>query len=145
MTKEERDLSANFASNKGKLPFPLKGNYKIVERFGKQQYGNLKNVRFNSNGIKLKTTAGNTAKAIFNGTVSRIFVVQGSQTSVIIRHGNYLTLYSNLEQVYVKNGDHVKTGQDIGKIYTDTEDNSTVLYFELRKELIKLDPVKWLN
>jgi septal ring factor EnvC (AmiA/AmiB activator) len=145
MTKEERTLSANFANNKGKLPFPLKGNYKIVEHFGVQQYGNMKNVQFNSNGIKLKTTAGNTAKAVFDGIVSRVFVVSGYQTSVIIRHGNYLTLYSFLEQVYVKKGDPVKAGQDIGKIYTDTEDNSTVLYFELWKEQTKLNPEPWLN
>ncbi|MDR0681296.1 MAG: peptidoglycan DD-metalloendopeptidase family protein [Dysgonamonadaceae bacterium] len=144
MTKEEQTLSANFANNKGKLPFPLKGNYKIVEHFGIHQYRNLKNVQFNSNGIKIKTTAGNTAKAVFDGTVSRVFVVPGYQTSVIIRHGNYLTLYSSLEQVYVKRGNSVKTGQDIGKIYTDTEDNSTILYFELREGQKKLNPELWL-
>jgi septal ring factor EnvC (AmiA/AmiB activator) len=143
MTKEEQTLSAKFANNKGKLPFPLKGNYKIVEHFGIHQYRNLKNVQFNSNGIKIKTTAGNTAKAIFDGIVSRIFIVPGYQTSVIIRHGNYLTLYSSLEQVYVKRGDPVKTGQDVGKIYTDTDDNSTILYFELREGQKKLNPELW--
>jgi septal ring factor EnvC (AmiA/AmiB activator) len=145
MTKEEQTLSAGFANNKGKLPFPLKGNYKIVEHFGVQQYGNMKNVQFNSNGIKIKTTEGNTAKAVFDGIVSRVFVVSGYQTSVIVRHGNYLTLYSYLERVYVKKGDPVKAGQDIGKIYTDTEDNSTILYFELWKEQTKLNPEPWLN
>ncbi|MDR0413153.1 MAG: peptidoglycan DD-metalloendopeptidase family protein [Dysgonamonadaceae bacterium] len=145
MTKEERALSAGFAGNKGRLPFPLKGNYRIVERFGVQSYGNMKNIQVHSNGIKIKTTPGNTAKAVFNGTVSRTFVVPGYQASVIIRHGNYLTLYSHLEQVYVKRGDTVKTGQDIGKIYTDAEDKETILYFELWKEQTKLNPEPWLN
>jgi septal ring factor EnvC (AmiA/AmiB activator) len=144
MTQKEQTLSANFANNKGKLPFPLNGNYKIIEHFGIHQYRDLKNVQLNSNGIKIKTTAGNTAKAVFDGIVSRVFVVPGYQTSIIIRHGNYLTLYSSLEQVYVKRGDSVKAGQDIGKIYTDTEDDSTVLYFELREGQKKMNPELWL-
>ena len=145
MTKEEQALSTSFANNKGKLPFPLKGNYKIVSRFGQQQYGDLKNVVFNSNGIEIETTSGNMAKAVFDGVVTRVFVVPGFQTSVIVRHGNYLTLYSYLEQVIVKQGDKVKTGQDLGKIYTDKEKgNSTILHFELWKEQSKLNPEPWL-
>lgn len=146
MTKEEQSLSTNFAGNKGKLPFPLNGNYRIISRFGQQQYGDSKTIRYNSNGIELKTTPGNTAKAVFDGIVTRIFVVPGFQNSVIVRHGNYLTLYSYIEQVYVKQGDKVKTGQDIGKIYTDKEDgDATVLHFELWKEQAKLNPEPWFS
>ena len=146
MTREEQALSANFESNRGRLPFPLKGNYKIVSRFGQQQYGNLKNVVYNNNGIEIETTPGNMAKAVFDGVVTRVFVVPGFQNSVIVRHGNYLTLYSYLEQVIVKQGDKVKTGQDLGRIYTDKEKgNSTVLHFELWKEQSKLNPEPWLN
>jgi septal ring factor EnvC (AmiA/AmiB activator) len=146
MTKKEQTLSTNFAGNKGKLPFPLKGNYRIISRFGQQQYGDMENVRYNSNGIEIKTTPGNTAKAVFDGIVTRIFVVPGFQTSVIVRHGNYLTLYSYLDQVSVKQGDSVKTGQDIGRIYSDKENgDATVLHFELWKEQTKLNPEPWLS
>jgi septal ring factor EnvC (AmiA/AmiB activator) len=146
LTKEEQNLSANFAANKGKLPFPLKGSYRIVGQFGQQQYGELKNVQYNSNGIELKTTAGNTARAVFNGEVTRVFVVPGFQNSVIVRHGNYLTLYSYLAQVLVRQGEQVKTGQDIGKIYSDNENgNETILHFEIWKEQTKLNPEAWLG
>jgi septal ring factor EnvC (AmiA/AmiB activator) len=146
MTKEEQTLSSTFVGNRGKLPFPLKGNYKIISHFGQQQYGDLKNVRYNSNGIEIKTTPGNHAKAVFDGVVTKVFIVPGFQNSIIIRHGNYLTLYSCLEQVFVKQGDKVKTGQDIGKIYTDSEENNdTILHFELWKEQTKLNPEPWLN
>ena len=146
MTKEERTLSTHFAGNKGKLPFPLKGNYRIVKRFGLQQYADLKNIHYNSNGIEIKTTPGNSARAVFDGIVIGVFRASGLQNSVIIRHGNYLTLYSYIEQVFVKQGDNVKTGQEIGKIYTDTEnDNATILHFEIWKEQEKLNPESWLS
>jgi septal ring factor EnvC (AmiA/AmiB activator) len=143
MTKEEKSVSTNFAGNKGKLPFPLKGNYKIVKHFGQQMHLGQ---QINSNGIEIQTTAGNTAKAVFDGVVSSVFLVPGSQTSVLVRHGNYLTLYSYLDQVYVKQGDNVKTGQDIGKIYSDRDrDISTILHFELWKDGTKLNPEPWFN
>jgi septal ring factor EnvC (AmiA/AmiB activator) len=146
MTKEEQTLSSGFAGNKGKLPFPLKGNYKIISRFGQQQSGDLKNIRYTSTGIELTTTPGNNARAVFEGVVTKVFIVPGFQNSVIVRHGNYLTLYSCLEQVFVKQGDKVKTGQEVGRIYTDSEaNNETVLHFELWKEQTKLDPEPWLN
>lgn len=146
MTKEDEKLSSNFANNKGRLPFPLKGNYKITGRFGQQQFGDLKGVVYNNNGIEIETTPGNIAKAVFDGVVTRIFVVPGYHTSIIIRHGNYFTLYSYLETVSVKQGDKVATGQNIGKIYTDTENgNSTILHFEIWKESSKLNPEPWLN
>ena len=146
MTKEEQALSSNFASNKGKLPFPLRGNYKIAGYFGVHQHKELKNVVTNNNGIDIETIAGNTARSVFDGIVSRVFTLPGYNNSIIIRHGNYLTLYSNLETVSVKQGDKVKTGQNLGKIYTDPQNgNSTLLHFELWKEQSKHDPLPWLN
>jgi len=145
MTKEEQFLSADFTKNKGKLPFPLKGNYCIVCRFGQQQYSNMGNIHYNSNGIDIKTTQGNSVRAVFDGVVTRVFILPGYQTSVIIRHGNYLTLYSHVEQIFVKQGEKIKTGQIIGKIYTDREnENSTILHFELWREQTKLNPEAWL-
>ncbi|GHT62744.1 peptidase [Bacteroidia bacterium] len=146
MTATEKALSSSFAENEGRLPFPLRGNYKIVNYFGVHQYKELSKVTVNNNGIDLETTSGNEARVIFDGVVSRIFVLPGYHNSIIVRHGNYLTLYSYLEQVYVRQGDEVSTGQTLGKIYTDTENgNSTLLHFELWKEQTKLDPLPWLN
>lgn len=146
MTKAEKKLSDDFASNRGRLPFPLSGRYTIVGTFGEQQHQELKYVRTNNSGIDIQTTPGTDARAIFNGEVTRVFVVPGYNNSVIIRHGNYLTVYSNLSQVYVKAGDKVTTRQAIGKIFTDTENgNATILHFQLWKEKTKLNPAPWLD
>lgn len=146
MTKVERQLSSDFASNKGKLPYPLRGSYKIISRFGQQKPDGMKFVTLNNNGIDIQTTANNEAKSVFGGEVTKVFMVPGFNNSVIVRHGNYLTVYSNLSEVYVSANDKVKTGQAIGKIFTDTEDgNISVLHFELWKERTKLDPAGWLN
>lgn len=146
MTKAEKKLSDDFAGNRGRLPFPLSGRYTIVGTFGEQQHQELKYVRTNNSGIDIQTTPGTDARAVFNGEVTRVFVVPGYNNSVIIRHGNYLTVYSNLSQVYVKAGDKVTTRQSIGKIFTDTENsNTTILHFQLWKEKTKLNPTPWLD
>ncbi|MCD8193944.1 MAG: M23 family metallopeptidase, partial [Tannerellaceae bacterium] len=133
-------------NNRGKLPFPVAGRYTIVSRFGEQQNLELKYVMTNNNGIDIQTTPGTDARAVFNGEVTRVFVVPGYNNSVIVRHGNYLTVYSNLSQVYVKAGDKVSTRQPIGKIFTDTEDgNATILHFQLWKEKVKQNPLPWLD
>ncbi len=146
MTKAEKQLSTNFAGNKGRLPYPVSGRHTIVAPFGEQQHQELKYVRTNNNGIDIQTTPGADALAVFNGEVTRVFVIPGYNNSIIIRHGNYLTVYSNLSQVYVKAGDHVSTKQAIGKIFTDTENgNATILHFQLWKEKTKLNPEPWLD
>lgn len=146
MTQAEQKLSSDFASNRGRLPAPVNRKYTIVAFFGEQQHQELKNVRTNNNGIDLQVTPGTDAQAVFNGEVTRVFVVPGYNNSVIVRHGNYLTVYSNLSQVYVKQGDKVSTRQALGKIFTDTEDsNSTILHFQLWKERTKLNPAPWIS
>lgn len=146
MTKEEKKLSDNFAANKGRLPFPVTGQYSIVGTYGEQQHPELKYVRTQNNGIDILTTSGAEARAVFNGEVTGIFVVGGYNNSVIVRHGNYLTVYANLREVYVKKGDKVTTRQSLGKIYTDSEnDNSTILSFQLYKEKVKQNPLVWLS
>ena len=146
MTKEERLLSDNFAENKGRLPYPVTGKHVIVGTFGEQQHQDLKYVRTNNSGIDIQTAAGSEARAVFNGVVTRVFVVPGYNNSIIVRHGNFLTVYSNLSEVYVKAGDKVSTRQSIGKIFTDTENNNaTILHFQLWKEKTKLNPAPWLD
>lgn len=146
MTKAERQLSDNFGNNKGKLPYPVTGRYTVVVTFGEQQHSELKYVRTSNSGIDIQTTPGADARAVFNGVVTRVFVVPGYNNSVIVRHGNYLTVYSNLSQVYVKAGDTVSTRQALGKIYSDPEEGqATILHFQLWKEKTKLNPLPWLN
>jgi len=146
MTKEEQKLSSDFVANKGRLPYPLKGRYKIIGQFGEHQHPEWKHVRVNNNGIEIQTVAGTDAQSVFNGVVTSVFVVPGYNNGIIVRHGNYLTIYANLSEVYVKTGDKVSTSQKLGKIYIDSENgNSTILHFEIRKEKEKLDPELWLN
>lgn len=146
MTTSERTLSSTFADKKGKLPYPLTGTYKIVGGFGVHQHKELTRIVTNNNGIDIETTSGNEARAVFAGIVSRIFTFQGYSNSILVRHGNYLTLYSNIDQVYVKQGEMVNAGQKLGKIYTDPEKgNSTLLHFEIWKEFTKLNPLPWIK
>jgi len=139
-------LSGNFFSNKGKLPYPLKGNYKLVSTFGeyKDSDPNLIRVDRRSDGIDIQTTKGNTACAVFDGVVSIIFVIPGgSQNAVMIRHGNYISVYGNLVNLLVKKGDNISAGQALGTIYTD--DKGTILHFEIREESKKMNPLSWLR
>jgi septal ring factor EnvC (AmiA/AmiB activator) len=145
VTKEDRILTGNFLSNRGKLPYPLKGNYKIVSEFGEHRDPELKKVIRNNNGIDLQTVSGNKALSVFGGEVTTVFVIPGKEESrgVIVRHGNYLTAYCNLVDLSVKKGDKVSTGQTLGTIYTD--DGSTILHFEIREETKKMNPLNWLR
>lgn len=146
MTIEERKLSSNFASNRGHLPPPISGRYSIVGRFGTYKHPQLKHVTINNSGIDLQGHSGCEARAIFNGIVSKVFVVSGFNNSVIIRHGNYLTVYSNLSEVSVRAGDHVVTGQKLGTVYSDSEEgNATILHFQLWKERTPLNPASWFR
>lgn len=146
MTKDEQVLAKSFEQNKGKLPMPLSGRYMIVGHFGRHQHSELKYVQVNNSGVIIKTLPGTEARSVFDGVVTKIFVVPGYNSSVIVRHGNYLTIYSNLSEVYVKVGSKVKTRQALGKIYSDPEDgNSTLLHFQLWKETTKQNPELWLD
>ncbi|MGL5920808.1 MAG: murein hydrolase activator EnvC family protein [Bacteroidales bacterium] len=146
MTRAEQQLSSSFVANRGRLPMPMKGKYLIIGRFGIQQHKDHKFVQTENKGIDLLTTKGTDARTVFEGVVSRVFVVPGFNNTVIIRHGNYLTVYSNLSQVYVKAGDKVSTSQSLGSIYSDPDQNNrTVLHFQLWKETTKLNPELWLN
>jgi septal ring factor EnvC (AmiA/AmiB activator) len=143
MDKAEEQLSGSFEKNKGKLPYPVTGSYVIIGRFGRQQQSTY--VETINNGIDLQTKPGAEARAVFDGVVSRVFIVPGYNSSVIIRHGNYLTVYTNLSDVYVKAGDAVKTRQTVGKIFTDSANgNMTKMQFQLWKETTKLNPEPWL-
>ncbi|MDR2119430.1 MAG: peptidoglycan DD-metalloendopeptidase family protein [Tannerella sp.] len=144
MTKEEKKLSDDFAANRGRLPFPLTGRYRIISAFGEHRHPFEKRVTVKSSGIEIQTAAGTEAQAIFQGTVTSVFVVK-SGYGVIVRHGNYLTIYINLSETYVNTGDHVSVREKLGTIFTHPESGETILHFEIRKEKDALNPELWLN
>lgn len=143
---EDRKLSGSFAANKGRLLFPVAGKYRVVRTFGRQKHPELQHVETNNSGIDIEVPAGTNARAVFQGTVSAIFRLPGYANIVMVRHGDYISLYANLQDVYVKKGDHVKAGQSVGRIYTDPDDDGrTTFHFELRRERTKLNPLEWVR
>lgn len=142
-TKENIKLSNDFSANKGKLPFPITGNYTITTRFGTHQHS--KWVTTSSSGIDIRSQAGAEAKAVFGGEVSYVAAIPGYNTCIIIRHGNYYTFYGNIQNIYVKQGDKVKTGQSLGKIYTDPDTGYSQMHFQLWRGTNKMNPEPWLR
>ena len=141
MNTEDRQLSGSFEKNKGILPMPITGPYVIVGRYG--QYTVTKNVRLDNKGIDIRGKSGAKARAIFDGEVSAIFKYNGLN-NVLVRHGNYISVYCNLSSVSVSKGSKVKTKAEIGTIHQDASGNA-VLHFQLRKETTKLNPEIWLG
>jgi murein hydrolase activator len=145
LTPEQKLVGDNFAQNKKRLPWPVERGV-ITEHFGINQHPVLANVQTRNNGISIATEAGAKVRAIFNGEVSRVFGIAGGNTAVIIRHGKYLTVYSNLREVTVKMGDKVTTKQTIGTVFTDAEDgNKSILKFQIWLENQKLNPEDWIG
>ena len=141
MNSEDRQLSGTFESNKGRLPMPITGPYVIVGRYG--QYAVTKNVRLDNKGIDIRGKEGAKARAVFDGEVSAIFKYNGL-SNVLVRHGNYISVYCNLSSVSVPKGTKVKARDEIGVVQKDASGNA-VLHFQLRKETTKLNPELWLG
>jgi murein hydrolase activator len=141
MTPEEKLISAGFEGNKGKLPWPVERGL-VTSSYGEHAHRALSNIKVYNYGIDISTTQGATARAIFGGKVSGVITILGNK-AVIIRHGEYLTVYSNLSTVFVNKGDDVKTKQSIGSILT--VDNATELHFEVRKGSETMNPEFWLT
>lgn len=142
MTSEAKLLAKKFEENKGKLPWPLEKGV-VSRRYGKQKHPTLPGITVESNGVHIRTDKGSKARAVFNGTVLQIQSVSGKK-AVYIRHGNYITLYSNLETVTVKKGDKVTTKEIIGKVYTDKISKKTTLKFQVWKNATRLNPASWI-
>ena len=145
MSKADRELSGDFASNRGRLPMPISGPYVIVSHYGQYAVPGLRNVKLDNKGMDIQGKAGTQARAIFNGKVAAVFQLNGL-FNILIRHGSYISVYCNLSTASVKSGDTVKTKQPIGQVFSDGTDNGrTVLHFQLRREKEKLNPELWLN
>ena len=144
LTPAEKTLSTNFVSNKGKLPWPVERGV-ISSSYGKHASVVSSKVTVTNNGIDIATTEGAKARAVFDGEVTSVTKLTGANTVVIIRHGEYFTVYSNLENVNVKRGDKVKTKQNIGMVHTNKNEGKTELHFELLKEQARQNPANWLS
>jgi len=144
LTPEERIISDNFLDNKGRLPWPTERGI-ITESFGHHPHPVIPGIMIQNNGIDIATVEGAEARALFDGVVSKVIAILGANYTVIIRHGNFLTVYQNLINVKVKKGDNVKVKQAIGTVYTDKETHTTVLHIEIWKELEKQNPSDWLS
>jgi len=143
LTPAEVKLSANFTSNKGGLPWPLERGV-VSNTFGEHPHPVLKDVITKNNGIDILTEESSKARAIFGGEVTRVMSIPNYNYVIMIRHGEYLSVYSNLDEIYVEKGDQVKTKQEIGQIHTDKDELKTELHFELWKGKSLLNPSKWL-
>ena len=145
MTAEERRLGGSFAQNKGNLPAPVNNNYRIIGSFGVQQHNELSRVQTNNNGIDLEVPQGTSARAVFEGKVTSVFVIEGNKAAIIIRHGNYLTVYSNITGVTVRKGQQVKAHQVLGKVAIDSFSNKAILNFQVWHERSKQNPQAWIR
>lgn len=133
-------LSGEFEQNRGKLPSPVGGGV-VVDRFGTHNHPTQPNIKVMNNGINIACQSGSNVRSVFDGEVKRMFLVPGMGNSIIVRHGKFLTVYSNLSSVSVKIGDKVKTGQGLGNI----SGSESVLHFEIWNETTMLDPERWIN
>ena len=124
----------------------MAGRYRIVRGFGRQKHPELEHVETDNSGIDIEAVGGGKARAVFKGRVSEIFKQPGYGTIIMVRHGNYLTIYANLSQIDVAKGQEIQAGQSLGTIYPDPdEDDRSILHFELRKERTKLNPLLWVK
>lgn len=142
-TPEAIALSNTFTSNKGKLPWPvLKGL--VISNYGKQKHPVLSGIYIENNGIEIATEAHSSCRAVFEGKVSSVLRLPNGTKAVMIRHGGYITVYSNLSEVFVEKEESIDTKQEIGLIYTSKQEKSTVVDFQLWKGSEKLNPQLWL-
>jgi len=143
MTPESRALSESFSSNRGILPWPVERGY-ITQTFGVHPHPEFKNITLQNNGIDIATSKGSNAKCVFKGTVSAILSIPGEGQAVLVNHGEYFTVYSRLEEVYVQKGEQISTGTSLGKVMQDEEGKYT-LQFQLWEGQEKQNPQSWLK
>lgn len=143
LTPEEKIISGKFEGNKGKLPWPCERGI-IVESFGERPHPELRDIKINSTGIDILTEAKSMARSIFDGKVTKIIQIPQYNNVVIIRHGDYLTVYGNLDEVFVNVGQEITTKQNIGTIYSNNSEGTTKLHFEVWKSSTLLDPEGWI-
>ncbi len=139
LSSVDRMLNGGFEANRGRLPMPISGTYRIVSHFGQYNVDGLKGVTLDNKGINIQGKPGCVARSIYDGEVSAVFGY-GGMWNVLVRHGAYISVYCNLKSVSVHKGQKVSTRQALGAVGTDN-----ILQFQLRKETAKLNPEAWLG
>jgi murein hydrolase activator len=145
---KEFELNSSFESNKGRLPWPVSTGT-ITESYGKNPHPTIKNVFTNNNGIDISANKGAQVRAVFEGEVSSVFVIPGAGKVVIIKHGNYRTVYSNLQEAYVSVGSKVSTKQAIGSLIVKEDESLSVAHFEIHQvvgsQVNRMNPSLWIS
>lgn len=137
-------MAKDFAANKGKLPWPVERGI-ITQNFGENPVPGTSGVTIKNPGVDIGTPSKSSVRTVFNGEVSTVVRIPGANRVVLIRHGNYFTVYSNLEEVFVKTGDKVNTKDVIGRVAADPETGESTLHFELWMDTNNQDPKPWLG
>lgn len=143
LTPEAKLLADNFISNKGRLPWPLEKGI-VVQGFGRQRHPVVKTTIIQSNGVVIATEPLAQVRTVFEGEVMSVIVIKGSNPSVLIRHGNFITLYTNLAKLYVKKGEKVEAKQAIGEVFTNQQTGKTQLQFGIFNNVKALNPKDWV-
>jgi len=144
LTPEQQLVGNDFKRNKGKLPWPVERGM-ITAGFGKNEYAGLVGSSYNNNGIDINTTPGTKVRAVFEGEVTKVFAILGANYTVLIRHGEYLSVYQNLVNVRVKTGDKVLTKEVLGEAFTDNDQQVGMVHFEVWQERNILNPEDWIS
>ena len=139
LSSVDRMLSGGFEANRGRLPMPISGSYRVVSHFGQYNVEGLKGVTLDNKGINIQGKPGCVARSIYDGEVSAVFGY-GGMWNVLVRHGAYISVYCNLKSVSVHKGQKVRTRQALGSVGSEN-----ILQFQLRKETAKLNPEAWLS
>ena len=139
LSSVDRMLNGGFEANRGRLPMPISGGYRIVSHFGQYNVEGLKGVTLDNKGINILGKPGCVARSIYDGEVSAVFGY-GGMWNVLVRHGAYISVYCNLKSVSVHKGQRVSARQALGAVGSDN-----ILQFQLRKETAKLNPEAWLG
>ena len=143
LTPEAELLAKNFTANKGRLPWPVEKGV-VTQRFGTQPHPVVRTTMIKSNGVTIATSPNAVVRAVFEGEVMTVLSFKGSNPTVLIKHGNYITTYKNIGKLYVKKGDNVKAKQAIGEIFTNPQTGKTILQFSVFNEFTPQDPKSWI-
>ena len=143
LTPEAKALAKKFVLNKGKLPWPVLRGV-VIQKFGTQPHPVVKTAKIKSNGIVIATPKFEKVKTIFEGTVLSVLQFKGSNPTVLVQHGNYISAYKNLSKVYVKKGDIISSGQEIGQVFTNNSTNQSTIQFSLFEKTNPMNPLLWI-
>lgn len=143
LTPEAIALEKNFELNKGKLPWPVSRGV-VIQKFGTQPHPVVKTAKIKSNGIVIATETSAKVKTVFKGKVLSVLRFKGSNPTILIQHGNYITAYKNLYKVYVTKGDDLQSGEVIGEVFTNSSTGESSIQFSIFKRTTALNPLSWI-